>query len=119
MNLETKKPINNPQKGAPILNKLNSDNVTRKVNNALNAWLLLKESTNDCCKTFNNASPPRLIINSFGNSWSKFKTNGENRPKTIHKTENKIADIYWFCVLGLLVNMPVTGPVKHVETAPK
>ena len=34
----------------------------------------------------------------------------------MHKTENKIADIYWFCVLGLFVNMPVTGPVKHVET---
>ena len=37
MNLETKKPNKSPQNGAPILNKLNSDNVTRKVNNAPNA----------------------------------------------------------------------------------
>ena len=119
MNLVIKKPNKSPQKGAPILNKLNSDKVTRNVNNAPKAKLFLKESTKDCCKTFKSASPPSVIINSFGNSWSKFKTNGENRPNIIHKIENSIADIYWFCVLGLFVNIPVTGPVKQVETAPK
>ena len=119
MNLETKKPSKSPQNGAPILNKLNSDNVTKNVNNALNAYLLLKESTNDCCKTFKSASPPRVIINSLGNSWSKFKTKGEYRPNIMHKSENNIAEIYWFWVFGLLVNIPVTGPVKQVDTAPK
>ena len=102
-----------------MLNKLNSESVTKNVNNALNAYLLLKESTKDCCKTFNSASPPRVIMNSFGNSWSKFKTKGEYRPKIIHKIENRIAEIYWFFVLGLFVKIPVTGPVKQVDTAPK
>ena len=102
-----------------MLNKLNSDNVTKKVNNALITWLLLKESTNDCCNTFRSARPPRLIMNSLGSSWRRFKTEGENKPKNMQKTENKIADIYVFCVLGLLINIPVTGPVKQVDTAPK
>ena len=119
MNFDIKNPSKSPQNGAPMLNKLNSDNVTRNVNNALNVCLLLKESTKDCCKTFKRASPPRVIMNSFGNSWSKFKTKGEYRPKIIHKIENNIAEIYWFFVLGLLVNIPVTGPVKHVDTAPR
>ena len=119
INLETKKPSKSPQNGAPILNKVNSDHVTKNVNNALNAYLLLKESTNDCCKTFKSASPPRVIINSLGNSWSKFKTKGEYRPNIMHKSENNIAEIYWFSVFGLLVNIPVTGPVKQVDTAPK
>ena len=79
----------------------------------------LKESTKDCCKTFKSAIPPRVIINSFGNSWSKFKTKGEYKPNIMHKNENNIAEIYWFWVLGLLVNIPVTGPVKQVDTAPK
>ena len=34
-------------------------------------------------------------------------------------SENNIAEIYWFWVFGLLVNIPVTGPVKQVDTAPK
>ena len=37
----------------------------------------------------------------------------------MHKNENNIAEIYWFWVLGLFVNIPVTGPVKQVDTAPK
>ena len=93
INLETKKPSKSPQNGAPILNKVNSDNVTKNVNNALNAYLLLKESTNDCCKTFKSASPPRVIINSFGNSWSKFKTKGEYIPNIMHKNENNIEQV--------------------------
>ena len=99
INLETKKPSKSPQNGAPILNKLNLDNVTKNVNNALNAYLLLKESTNDCCKTFKSASPPRVIINSLGNSWSKFKTKGEYKTNIIHKNENNISELYWFLLL--------------------
>ena len=68
MNFDTKKPSKSPQNGEPILNKLNLDNVTKNVNSALNAYLLLKESTKDCCKTFKRASPQRVIMNSFGNS---------------------------------------------------
>ena len=102
-----------------MLNRLNSDKVTRNVIRAPRDRLLLKDSTKDCFKTVNNANPPRVIMNSAGNWFNISKTNGEYKPKIIHKREKMIAETWWFFTFGSFIMIPVTGPVKHVETDPK
>ena len=66
-NFVTRNPEIKPQNGAPMLNRLNSDKVTRNVISAPRDRLLLKDSTKDCFNTVNNANPPRVMINSDGN----------------------------------------------------
>ena len=101
------------------MNRLNSDKVTRNVIRAPRDLLLLNESINDCFKTVNNANPPRVMINSAGNWFNISKTNGEYKPKAMHKRQKMIAETWWFLTLGSFIIIPVTGPVKHVETEPK
>ena len=113
------KPETKPQKGAPILNKLKPDNVTRNVIKAPIDLSFLKDSTNDCFNTVNSAKPPRVIMNSFGNLLRISRTVGEYNPNNIHNSEKMIAEIAWFFTLGSFIIIPVTGPVKHVDTAPK
>ena len=102
-----------------MLKRLKPDKVTRNVISAPSDLLFLNASTKDCFNTVNNASPPRVMINSWGNWFSIFKTNGEYNPNMMHNKENIIAEIEWFLTFGSFIIIPVTGPVKHVETEPK
>ena len=102
-----------------MLNKLKPDIVIRNVIKAPIDLFFLNDSINDCFNTVNNARPPSVIINSLGNLFKISNTVGEYNPNNIHNNEKTIAEIVWFFILELLIIIPVTGPVKHVDTDPK
>ena len=60
-----------------------------------------------------------LKLNSFGKFFIRSRTNGEYNPNNTQSKEKMIAETKWFFTFWSFIIIPVTGPVKQVETDPK
>ena len=112
-------PNTSPQKGAPILKIDLSARVTRNVINAPSEKLPLKETTNEVCNTRSKASPAKVEMKAGGVASISFVNNGAYKPNRIASRQIINAATYCSCLLPPLDKIAFTGPVKHVDTAPK
>src|SRR6185295_3870473 len=115
---ETASPSTSPQNGAPICRIGTSATVTRKQISAPKLKRPPKEAVNAVCRTRSIARPASVAMNAGGVASSSRVKNGARTPNATAKRQKNRAPVYWRCVSPALESTALTGPVRHVETAP-